>query len=706
MEMVKVEKKKILRVFNPQNKNALEPMGRRFNEIAERTKYAEQKEGVPETREILESGIAEEDREFIKMAQKSKYADSTEGVPETREILESGIAEEDREFIKMAQKSKYADSAEGVLEIGEILESGIAEEDREFIKAAQKSKYADSTEGVLEIGEILESGIAEEDREFIKMAQKSKYTDSTEGVPEIGERSEYISTEKPSHKKSDDTTDSLETLIKSTGLFSGGDSKKSKPAAKMNSVPTNTTVEGPEGYDMECSYYFARNIMRKYKICHLSEEERILWSFNGKFYEPLADDELEAMIYAEIPDNKKIELSSCKAIKQNVCAYIKDECRLFYLRDEEKDRYFSLDDIKKVYGKVVLNNGVYDVLNDELLEWSSEYPYYYGINAKFLKGYFDEDLETPYFDKILKDATGNDVDSIKMIRYVFGMLLLPNKCKKFPVVGPASNSGKSVLFGQFLDRLLEPNRIMRTSTSELGNRFALGKAEDKILISCLDADVEAISPKAAGIIKRATGEEKMTVEEKYKQSHEIAIRFHFLFGTNGNFSPVKYDSGWTNRIIAVPFLYETPEDKQIPDLLEKLLLEKDAIVTKILRVMRDVVREDGSIRIPESQYSIELKNQWTMCYTFFNEFCEECIDFTGKKEDFCARKDVYGLYESFFIYQANRLKRSVRHEKLTESQFFEKLKQQANGLIAMKRIRTPESKNPSRKLTGIRLKKF
>src|SRR5699024_4512272 len=146
---------------------------------------------------------------------------------------------------------------------------------------------------------------------------------------------------------------------------------------------------------------------------------------------------------------------------------------------------------------------------------------------------------------------------------------------------------------------------------ELGNRFSLGRADDKILISCLDVNVEPITPKAAGIIKRVTGEEMITVEEKYKQSHEMVIRFHFLFATNGNFSPQKYDSGWVNRIIAVPFMYETPENKQIPNLLEKLLEEKDAIVTKALCMARDVLKADGSIVIPESQLSIELKNQWT-----------------------------------------------------------------------------------------------
>ena len=39
------------------------------------------------------------------------------------------------------------------------------------------------------------------------------------------------------------------------------------------------------------------------------------------------------------------------------------------------------------------------------------------------------------------NATGGDEASIRMIEYALGMLLLPNKCKKFVVAGNASNSG-------------------------------------------------------------------------------------------------------------------------------------------------------------------------------------------------------------------------------------------------------------------------
>ena len=63
-------------------------------------------------------------------------------------------------------------------------------------------------------------------------------------------------------------------------------------------------------------------------------------------------------------------------------------------------------------------------------------------------------------------------------------------------------------FGQFLDSLFDASRISKVDSSKLGGRFALGDCEDKLLISCLDIDENVLSSKAAGVIKRATGEEK------------------------------------------------------------------------------------------------------------------------------------------------------------------------------------------------------
>ena len=458
-------------------------------------------------------------------------------------------------------------------------------------------------------------------------------------------------------------------------------------------------------------YTFAIEILNKYRIWHLDSSDWTLWIWNGHFYEPLNDDKLESLIYGDLPEKFKSTLKSCKKSIQATAEFIRRECELRPIKSEKSGRSyktFNKKDMRKIYNRVVLKNGVYDVMTGKMIEFDEKLPYYYEIKAKYISKDSSK-LNTPYFDKLLKDATGGDKDSIQMIHYAIGMLLLPNKCKKFIVAGNASNSGKSILFGQFLDSLFDASRISRVDSSKLGGRFALGDCEDKLLISCLDIDENVLSSKAAGVIKRATGEEKISSEAKYKSSKETIVRFKFVFATNFGFTTSRYDAGLVNRILALPFIKETAEENQIADLAEKLQEEKDKIVTKILREMRDVIKEDGSIVIPESDLSKQMKSSWTTVNSLFEEFCEKIVDITGDEEDYISWENLYESYRQYFFLKSKSS--NVHYEILPKQAFIKSFMNKAEigygGKVEQVRRRKfgdNEYPNAVRRLTGIKVK--
>ena len=458
-------------------------------------------------------------------------------------------------------------------------------------------------------------------------------------------------------------------------------------------------------------YTFAVEILNKYRIWHLDSSDWSLWIWNGRFYEPLNDDKLESLIYGDLPEEFKSTLKSCKKSIQATSEFIHRECEARPIKSEKSGRSyktFHKKDMRKIYNRVVLKNGVYDVMAGELIEFDEKLPYYYEIKAKYISKESSK-LNTPYFDKLLKDATGGDKDSIQMIHYSIGMLLLPNKCKKFIVAGNASNSGKSILFGQFLDSLFDASRISRVDSSKLGGRFALGDCEDKLLISCLDIDENVLSSKAAGVIKRATGEEKISSEAKYKSSKETIVRFKFVFATNFGFASSRYDAGLVNRILALPFIKETAEENQIADLAEKLRGEKDKIVTKILREMQEVIKEDGSIVIPESDLSKQMKSSWTTVNSLFEEFCEKLVDITGDEDDYLSWENLYESYRQYFFLKSKSS--NVHYEILPKQAFIKSFMDKAEighgGRVEQVRRRKfgdREYPNAVRRLTGIKVK--
>ena len=482
---------------------------------------------------------------------------------------------------------------------------------------------------------------------------------------------------------------------------------------KMNSSICKKKVKTLSIEDFSV-YEFAQSILEKYSIYHLDPSERTLWIHNGKAYEPLNDRKLGDLIYMELPKEIKMTTKSSKKLINDTIDYITKECTANPIDIKMSSEYyktFTEKDIRSIYNQVVLENGIYDAKTGEFRQsFDSKKPYYYVIHAKYLEEASDEELDTPFFDQLLIDATGGDKESIEMIMEALGMLLLPNKCKKFVVAGNASNSGKSVIFGQFLDSLFDGTRISRVDSSKLGGRFALGNCADKLLISCLDIDEKALSSKAVGIIKRATGEYKISVEAKYKDAEEIIVRFKFVFATNFGFSSQRYDPGLVNRIIALPFIHETLEKDQCADLPERLQEEKDKIVTKILRKMKDIIDSDGSIVIKESTLSQALKTEWTIANTFFADFCEQCLEVTDSEDDYVSLDELYTAYKRFCVFKKDISSIKEKYEILTKTAFdkcfrekYEIDESDAVQYVRRRRFGNEEYKHPVRRIIKIRL---
>ena len=486
------------------------------------------------------------------------------------------------------------------------------------------------------------------------------------------------------------------------------------PVAKPTGGVKKLSKENSFSIEDFSVYEFAQSILEKYSIYHLDPSERTLWIHNGKAYEPLNDRKLGDLIYMELPKEIKMTTKSSKKLINDTIDYITKECTANPIDIKMSNKYyktFTEKDIRSIYNQVVLENGIYDAKTGEFRQnFDSKKPYYYVIHAKYLEEASDEELDTPFFDQLLIDATGGDKESIEMIMEALGMLLLPNKCKKFVVAGNASNSGKSVIFGQFLDSLFDGTRISRVDSSKLGGRFALGNCADKLLISCLDIDEKALSSKAVGIIKRATGEYKVSVEAKYKDAEEIIVRFKFVFATNFGFSSQRYDPGLVNRIIALPFIHETLEKDQCADLPERLQEEKDKIVTKILRKMKDIIDSDGSIVIKESALSQALKTEWTIANTFFADFCEQCLEVTDSEDDYVSLDELYTAYKRFCVFKKDISSIKEKYEILTKTAFdkcfrekYEIDESDAVQYVRRRRFGNEEYKHPVRRIIKIRL---
>ena len=225
-------------------------------------------------------------------------------------------------------------------------------------------------------------------------------------------------------------------------------------------------------------------------------------------------------------------------------------------------------------------------------------------------------------------------------------LLSPSvSAKKFFVFGTAPDSGKSVV-GNLLEALLKTENLSFLPLDEFGGRFNLSVLVGKLLNLCMDLPDRAIPATAVSRIKQLTGRDALTVEKKYQHPFEYSNECKLVFGTNSPIRLTAKNEAFFRRMIVVPFTHSVPEEEQDTDLLEKLLLEKDAIVTKALKAAVKLYRED--FKFPTLESSERMLKEWTqMGVRSVRVFMEKCCVKTTERSDFVTTETAYQVYIDF-----------------------------------------------------------
>ena len=444
--------------------------------------------------------------------------------------------------------------------------------------------------------------------------------------------------------------------------------KKSFDFSKKKETAGETDMVTDPERESCLPYKVAGRFLHMYTVMRFEEKSQQLWIFSGKCYEPLESNILRKLVYDLLSKSEKESIKSLQDFIGKVVFFIQHETMGNPVFHTNKKYIFGEKDFEKIKGKVVFQNGIYDLKKRRFFKnsFNKDVPFYYCLNAEFL----EDERETSHFDRIISDACGGDADTIQTIKDCLAVLLIPDRLKFIPVAGTASNSGKSLILGHFLNSLFPANRISNLALGDFTKSFALGNAEQLLLISSLDCDMEAINPKTSSLLKRITGEERISVRQIYKEQTDVAIRFKMVFATNGSFCASQSDIGLVNRVVALPFIKEA---KQIDlSLQQKLDQERNAIATMLLRDFAEVYGQDGTIKIRESKLSKECKKKWCMANTYMSDFVLDCIKITKKGVNNYATNVLYSAYSSYFESQ-KCINKNETSQKLNRNDFINRL---------------------------------
>ena len=396
-------------------------------------------------------------------------------------------------------------------------------------------------------------------------------------------------------------------------------------------------------YDME------QEILNKVQLIVHDEG---LYYFNGCCYTAIRNDfELLELIRSKVSPSA-FHMGSLKPI-QDLIMFIKTDPLL--IPDDYERR------LKKARKLVALNNGVLNISSLKLKEYSQKYLLFHKINASWTSQY------PKVFMKFLRQSCGYDEEIVKLTTELIGYILSgSNQAKIFAVIGTAPDSGKSTL-ASLLQKLIGEEFTSSVEPNKLHDRFSLGSSRGKILNMAMDIPKGRLNSAAISKIKAITGQDFISIEEKFMRLENTRSTLRFLFGTNHPISlgPADADDdAFWNRMLVIPFMRSVKPEEKDPYLLDKLWQERDAIASYCLRSYRTVL-ENGYLFSP-CQASENMKASWRrddISTVSFANFWRDYVEVTGDVQD-----QIFAqvLYDQYVLYCRDRDVEPIYYPKMKE----------------------------------------
>ena len=262
--------------------------------------------------------------------------------------------------------------------------------------------------------------------------------------------------------------------------------------------------------------------------------------------------------------------------------------------------------------------------------------------------YPDKASDTPIFDKFLDDSSGGDEEVKRLILTFLGYMISPGSGKHLILMGPASDSGKSVLVN-WCRRLLGKGNTCAISIHNFTRSFEVAQLLGKSANFCADISGAILNEATVATLKRLTGHDLETLNGKYRDpfSYENFAKMVFCCN-NGGVRLRTPDEGFANRLTVIPFLHSVPTSDQDPKLEEKLWAERDGIVHLAMEALRDYYYPEE--KFPYCRAGEVLKAKWLFGYdTLVRDFIEDRCELTAEE-----RIWTRDLFEQYLEYCQER----------------------------------------------------
>lgn len=261
------------------------------------------------------------------------------------------------------------------------------------------------------------------------------------------------------------------------------------------------------------------------------------------------------------------------------------------------------------------------------------------------KGY---PIATPNYDRYMNTLTGRN-KAIRNVLEEFSGTCISNvkgwRMKKALFLYGPGNSGKSVL-KTLVEHLVGKGNYISMDLAEIEARFGTSSLYGKRLAG--SSDMSFLTVAEMKTFKKCTGGDSLFAEFKGQNGFEFVFNGLLWFCMNRLPKFGGDDGQWVyDRILQIPCDNVIAEENQDKCLLEKLLMEEEGIVYKLVMALRNVVAngyrfsEPISVKLDRQRY----RESNSTVITFF----QDCMMLRapGKLPNACTASKVYSAYQGW-----------------------------------------------------------
>ena len=294
-----------------------------------------------------------------------------------------------------------------------------------------------------------------------------------------------------------------------------------------------------------------------------------------------------------------------------------------------------------------VRNGVIDLRTKTLTTNPSS------IVTKRMRASYVPDADCPRFKKFLDEVTNSDAGLLRYLRRVLGYIVTGLNGEQVILIAIGSGAnGKSTFFSVLQDVLGDyagstPTQTLMQTKYGNENTYDLAAHEGKRLVIAQEG--EADSKLAEAKIKAITGGDPIACRPIYGKPKTYDPRFKLVLVTNELPHIIGVDEAIWRRIKLVPFRVTFSEERRDPNLKDKLLAERDGILTFLIECYAEYNAEcrkhpgGSGLGEPEA-VKAEIRDYRASSDTV-GMFLQECCDLGVKKPTMTRQ-----LFEAYEIW--------------------------------------------------------